>query len=125
MALIECAECGRQLSDQASSCPNCGHPIARAEEALDSAATKPCPKCAERVKEGATVCKHCGYDFVRGQRGGCGPALLSLLIPGLGQLVKGQVLSGVIYFIVAVALWFALLGWVVSIVSAVAAYKRE
>lgn len=29
MALIECRECGKQISDQAMSCPNCGAPIAR------------------------------------------------------------------------------------------------
>lgn len=29
MTLIECDECGRQVSDQASECPSCGFPIAR------------------------------------------------------------------------------------------------
>ena len=28
MALISCAECGREVSDKAESCPNCGAPIA-------------------------------------------------------------------------------------------------
>lgn len=27
MALIKCPECGRQVSNQASACPNCGYPI--------------------------------------------------------------------------------------------------
>ena len=27
MALIKCDECGRDVSDKASSCPNCGNPI--------------------------------------------------------------------------------------------------
>lgn len=27
MALIACVECGRQVSDQAEACPNCGHPV--------------------------------------------------------------------------------------------------
>lgn len=27
MALIECPECGKEVSDQAKNCPNCGHPI--------------------------------------------------------------------------------------------------
>lgn len=27
MALINCPSCTRQLSDQASSCPQCGHPL--------------------------------------------------------------------------------------------------
>ncbi|MFM2323575.1 MAG: zinc-ribbon domain, partial [Pseudomonadota bacterium] len=28
MALITCNECGRQISDRASSCPGCGAPVA-------------------------------------------------------------------------------------------------
>jgi hypothetical protein len=27
MALIKCPECGKEISDQANSCPNCGVPI--------------------------------------------------------------------------------------------------
>ena len=32
MALIKCSECGRQVSDKAESCPQCGAPIASALE---------------------------------------------------------------------------------------------
>lgn len=28
MALIECGECGREVSDKAASCPGCGSPMA-------------------------------------------------------------------------------------------------
>ena len=28
MALIQCPECGREISDQAEACPGCGYPIA-------------------------------------------------------------------------------------------------
>ena len=27
MALIKCPECGQEISDQATSCPNCGCPM--------------------------------------------------------------------------------------------------
>ena len=27
MALIECPECGQNVSDRANACPNCGYPI--------------------------------------------------------------------------------------------------
>lgn len=27
MALTECLECGKEISDQAISCPNCGNPM--------------------------------------------------------------------------------------------------
>lgn len=29
MALITCPECGKEISDQASVCPNCGAPVAK------------------------------------------------------------------------------------------------
>ena len=31
MALIRCPECGKEISDKASSCPNCGCPISGLE----------------------------------------------------------------------------------------------
>ncbi len=27
MAIIECSQCGKRISDKASKCPGCGHPI--------------------------------------------------------------------------------------------------
>ena len=32
MALIKCPECGKEISDKASSCPSCGYPIYNATE---------------------------------------------------------------------------------------------
>ena len=32
MALITCPECGREVSDRAKTCPNCGFPITKSEE---------------------------------------------------------------------------------------------
>ena len=32
MALIKCRECGKEISDKAKSCPNCGSPTFFAEE---------------------------------------------------------------------------------------------
>jgi len=43
MALIKCSECGRDVSDSAASCPNCGHPISfnnKTVVQLDSAPQK-------------------------------------------------------------------------------------
>ncbi len=31
MALIKCSECGKEVSDKAKACPNCGNPIASPE----------------------------------------------------------------------------------------------
>mgnify|MGYP003312742549 CR=1 FL=1 len=32
MALFPCLECGRQISDKADACPQCGYPVARLRE---------------------------------------------------------------------------------------------
>lgn len=40
MALIKCSECGREISDKASSCPHCGCPVAGTEELVDKSVIK-------------------------------------------------------------------------------------
>ena len=42
MALIECPECKRAVSDRADACPGCGHPIAT--DAAGSANKSPAPQ---------------------------------------------------------------------------------
>ena len=52
--------------------------------------------------------------------------LLSLILPGLGQLYNGRVLAGILWFIFAVILWPAsggLLGWIPHLIAAVCAYS--
>lgn len=69
MALIECAACGKQVSEAAAACPNCGHPI------------KPLPAAPTPVQ-------HIVVEQKRG--GGCSTivaavGLLFLLLLALGQ----------------------------------------
>lgn len=40
MALIKCSECGREISDKASSCPHCGCPVAGIEELVDKSVSE-------------------------------------------------------------------------------------
>lgn len=128
MALVTCTECGQMVSSLAAACPRCGHPVTRedlGESEERQARFKQCPRCAEQVLAAAVVCRHCRFDFERSGRGGCGPALLSLVVPGLGQVVRGEYVAAVVYFLLAVVLWAAFLGWVINIVSAFAAYHEE
>ncbi len=46
MALINCPECGSQVSDSAGACPNCGHPMR---------GNKPSKSKASKLKTGAIV----------------------------------------------------------------------
>lgn len=51
MALINCKECGREISDQAISCPHCGAPVVR--EIF-------CQKCGTRIPADTRYCPTCG-----------------------------------------------------------------
>ena len=47
MALIECTECGKEVSSRANACPNCGNPI-RGQSSSAQEGTL-CSKCKTRV----------------------------------------------------------------------------
>ncbi len=53
MALINCPECGKEISDQAVACPNCGTPINKTEK-------KFCQHCGEQIDKDCVVCPKCG-----------------------------------------------------------------
>jgi len=44
-------------------------------------------------------------------------ALASFFIPGLGQLLQGRLLKAILMCVLAVVLWFFLLGWVIHLWS--------
>lgn len=51
MAMIKCPECGKEISDQAASCPNCGTPIGN---------KKFCKFCGGQIDKDCVVCPKCG-----------------------------------------------------------------
>jgi TM2 domain-containing membrane protein YozV len=61
----------------------------------------------------------------KGSTGNVIAALASFFIPGLGQLLQGRPLMALCHFVLAGALWFIFLGWVVHIWSVIdaAVYK--
>ena len=59
----------------------------------------------------------------QGSTGNVIAALASLFIPGLGQLLQGRLLIAIVQFVLAIALWFLLLGWIVHIWSIIDAAR--
>lgn len=51
MALIRCEECGKEVSEKATSCPNCGSPISK---------KKFCKHCGESIDDDCVICPKCG-----------------------------------------------------------------
>ena len=66
MGLINCPECGKEVSDQAQSCPHCGYPLEKNEENVQRGVdavgkwnpTQQQPK--ERTRMFNTI--HCRFD---------------------------------------------------------------
>lgn len=51
MAIIKCKECGYEVSDKATACPNCGYPI---ENEIV------CKECGSKLNPNDRICTYCG-----------------------------------------------------------------
>lgn len=80
MALINCKECGKEVSDAASVCPHCGAPVDKYVY---------CRKCGTKVSENTVYCPKCGsrvnagYDAPNG-KDRVTTALLGIFLGTLG-----------------------------------------
>lgn len=59
----------------------------------------------------------------QGSAGNVIAAICSFLIPGLGQLFQGRLGMALLHFVLAIALWVILLGWVIHLWSIIDAAK--
>lgn len=55
--------------------------------------------------------------MAQGDAGNVIAALASFFIPGLGQLVQGRPIMALLHFVLALVLWFVLLGWLIHLWS--------
>ena len=108
MAMIECPECGRMVSDQATTCPKCGYPVG-----------------GRSSTQFETQAPATSSDTPRGSAGNVVAGVASFFIPGLGQLVQGRVGRAIFHFVAAGILWVVKLGWIMHLVSAVNAARWQ
>ena len=83
MAIINCPECGKEISDHAVACPYCGYPINK----------------AETIKK-ATPKKSCTIAY-RGGPGSVVGAIIVIALFAIGLLISSifMLISGIEYFI--------------------------
>lgn len=110
-------------------------------KAHEPAEHKKCPYCAEDVKAEAKKCKHCG-EILDGemrakkeqeakalhQKWSPGiAAVLSLFIPGAGQMYKGQVGNGLVWLVCTVLgyMFFVLPGLILHVCCIVGAASGD
>ena len=75
----------------------------------------PCPHCAELVLPQAVKCKHCGshlggrtwFSLGVDSAGNWFAAILSLLLPGLGQLLQNRIVKAIPLFVLAALFWLS------------------
>lgn len=87
MALIKCPECGKEISDKAESCPNCGCPIEKMEKTLienDENGTSESQDVMELRENDKVPTKEERKSFSKKQKGilliGCGVIVIALLV---------------------------------------------
>lgn len=109
-----CRECGKQVSSEAPACPHCGVP--------QPVFVNGAPTAALALPGPVPV------HVVNAPRHSSGlAAVLSFFIPGLGQLYKGSVGAGILWFF-AVAIGYAALilpGIILHICCVISAGSRS
>lgn len=53
MSLIKCNECGKEISDKAKKCPNCGYSIKKESKSY-------CKECGNKLAKNEEKCNKCG-----------------------------------------------------------------
>lgn len=98
VVLVACPACAKQVSNYAGACPSCGHPLQASAQA------------------GAPRTWSPGIA-----------ALLSLVIPGAGQMYRGHVGAGLLWFVFVIGGYamFIFPGLILHIVCIVAAASGE
>jgi hypothetical protein len=78
-----------------------------------------CPECGHSVSKTAASCPGCGAALRNSSSKGVA-AVLSFLIPGLGQMYQGRVITGIVLFVLFITtIWFliGILFWIIAVID--------
>lgn len=101
MALIQCRECGKEISAAASVCPHCGAPVIK--EIF-------CSKCGKKIPENSEFCPECGCPLRPATPGNSGKkdrvttALLGIFLGSIGihYFYLGKTTAGLITILLSI-----------------------
>ena len=120
-----CPYCGATIPADSEFCPNCGARLTGATSAPPPPvpAAVPPPQPAQQIPPGQPMPQQ--PVVVQNKKEVVLAAILSFIIPGLGQIYVGNVKKGIIYIILAVVLYiiFWPLGFLFAIYAIYDAYK--
>lgn len=60
MALIKCSNCGKEISDKAKVCPQCGQPVVLTPAIPEEKTPILCEECGTEIPHGVDACPNCG-----------------------------------------------------------------
>lgn len=108
-----CKNCGREIRDDSQFCWECGTKVeAKKEESKEEPVTidiSPkkihCKNCDNEVYDKVEVCPHCGIRLriVVVKNPGVA-AVLSFFVPGLGYIYNGNIIIGIVFFMIEILL---------------------
>lgn len=114
-----CPHCDEPIATDAVTCSLCNKDV---RQPSSGPQLKRCPFCAEDIMAAAIVCKHCHRDLAGGansagsalgRREAVNPGvavILSLFIPGAGQMYAGSVGAGLAW------LFFTVIGYAIFVI---------
>lgn len=124
MALVQCRDCNREISERASACPHCGAPNEARQTPAPVKGGTACPFSGHEIQPGATVCV-CGayYGYSNARVTGRSVRQAGILV-ALGALMFA--IGYVLFHLSAedstaenVALWLVILGFLPALIGIV------
>lgn len=141
-----CSECGSPtLANPAEQ-----HATDASEFGKESEATKKCQFCAETIQAAAIKCRYCGETLIEPPSAATAfppdashppsssslradatwnpgiAAVLSLFLPGAGQMYKGQIGLGLVFLFCAVLGYFVIIpGIIIHVIAIYHAYNSD
>lgn len=108
MALIKCSNCGKDISDKATACPQCGEPVV-IEAAVEEPKPLLCEECGAELLENTEVCPNCGCPVTTEEPAEDTPQkveVTAVKLPGMAKNTKKYIIIAAIAVVVLIAAIF-------------------